>query len=272
VDRRPDEQAPPRSRTIGAALLAGVLAIAGLAGLSQGTSSCSSAGAHGKGPRPISAGEADQLAQVRLHNWQDTQAGIAGTVSEKTGKQIRFDGWIDWRRPLLYIRTAPREGTGELLIQAVPGIVAIRAMPGDQGSSKPPTVPPAENWRLRKLGLPLPKEPDPMDALVGLLLALTADHADDPNLLQQTDSQWLRQNNVDGVEVQVILGPAAMPTKKATGRGLREHGGAVAYWVDGGARLVHLETYLSPTVTARVDIDRTQKAAFTQIAALPARV
>jgi hypothetical protein len=250
-------------------LLAGVLAIVGLAGLTQGMTSCSSSGAQVRGPRPISAAEADQLAQVRLHNWQDEQAGIAGTVTERSGEQIRFDGWVDWRRPLIYIRTAPRPGTGELLIQAVPGMVAIRATPDGQRSdgSKPPGIPPEGNWRLRPLGLPLPKEPDPMDTLMGLMLALTADRADDPNLLRQTDSQWLRRDTVDKAEVQVLVGPAVMPTKKAASRGLRAHGGAVAYWVGAGAHLERLETYLSPTVIAQVDIDRAQKAEF---AAAPA--
>lgn len=282
---RPDEPEEPKKkrRTMASALLAGVLAVGGIAGLTQGMSSCSSTNEQtAKGPRPISAAEAAQLSQVRLHNWQDQKAGISGTVSEKTGKLLRFDGWIDWRRPLVYIRTAPRQGMGELLIQAVPGIVAIHAAQAGESSAdgKPPAVPPAGNWRLRPMGLPLPKEPDPIDGLIGLLFALTADHADKADLLQQTDSQWLRQDSVYGTEVEVLLGPALMPKPSPSkpsptapqspkpsstpvdGRSLKAHGGAVAYWIDAGARLERLETYLSATVTAKVDIDRSQKAEF----------
>jgi hypothetical protein len=50
-------------------------------------------------------------------------------------------------------------------------------------------------------------------------------------------------------------------------KSLKAHGGAVASWIAAGARVERLETYLSPTVSATIDIDRTQQPDLTAVQA-----
>lgn len=168
--------------------------------------------------RPLTAVEAGKLADVRLHNYEDQRATISGVVAGKDPdgkpKDVRFAGWIDWRRSLLYVRTAERKGMPGLLIQAMPGIIAIRAEDRPSATAEPPTEPPTGSWRVRPLGLPVPEKPDPLDGLIAVLLQLGSAKADNPDLLRDLQTQWLRSDTVDGTPVEVLLGPAVIPTQK----------------------------------------------------------
>jgi len=300
---------PNRRRKIVTFLLAGCMALGAVAGLSQSMTSCSAPKTEPvASARPLNAVEAGKLADVRLHNFEDGRAAVSGLIGGKVEgkdganeKEVRFHGWIDWRRPLLYIRTAEREGMPGLLIQAVPGIIAIRAEEKAAPTAEPPAIPPAGNWRVRPLGLPVPEKPDPVDGLIALLFSIAAQHADDPELLRGTESQWLRHDTLEGTPVEVLLGPANIPTAAPSPSGsaspwesatpsssaipnpvkglnpaalqspasspsaapdpksLLAHGGPVAYWVDGNARVRRLEALLADETRARVDFDREQR-------------
>lgn len=299
------EPAPNRRRKIATVVLTGCLALAGVAGLSQGMASCSSPKAEPEGkPRSLNAVEAGKLAEFRLHNHEDGRAAISGLVGSRD-EEITFRGWVDWRRPLVYLRTAGRAGEPGLLLQAVPGVIAIRAETKAGGPAQPPAEPPAGNWRVRPLGLPMPDAPDPMDALIGLILNAAAGKADNPELLRGLQTQWLRHDAFEGTAVEVLLGPAVMPTAapspsvkagptelhygptlepvrvepspsstpsgtaspspKPDPNSLLAHGGPVAYWLDGTARLRRLEVMLTDTFRARVDFDRTQRPDLTAV-------
>jgi len=286
---------PNRRRKIATFLLAGCLALGAVAGLSQGVTACSAPKPEPvASARPLNAVEAGKLADVRLHNFEDGRAAVSGLIGSKD-KEVSFHGWIDWRRPLVYIRTAQREGMPGLLIQAVPGLVAIRAEQKAASNAEPPAIPPTGNWRVRPLGLPVPQKPDPMDGLIALLFSIAAQHADEPELLRGIESQWLRHDTLDGTPVEVLLGPATIPTaapspsssvtpwQSATPaptkglnpaalqsptpspsaapdpKSLLAHGGPVAYWVDGNARVRRLEALLADDIRARVDFDRQQR-------------
>ncbi|MCP2328064.1 hypothetical protein HDA40_006571 [Hamadaea flava] len=211
---------PNRRRKIATVLLAGCLVVGAVAGLSQGMTSCSGPDEAADAPkaRPLTAVEAGKLADVRLHNYEDQRATISGVVAGKDPdgkpKDVRFAGWIDWRRSLLYVRTAERKGMPGLLIQAMPGIIAIRAEDTPSATAEPPTEPPTGSWRVRPLGLPVPEKPDPLDGLIAVLLQLGSANADDPDLLRDLQTQWLRSDTVDGTPVEVLLGPAVIPTQK----------------------------------------------------------
>ncbi|NUT35601.1 MAG: hypothetical protein HOV79_21315 [Hamadaea sp.] len=319
------EPAPNRRRKIATVVLTGCLAVAAVAGLGQGLASCSSPKAAPETkPRPLNAVEAGKLAEFRLHNHEDGRAAVRGVVGSRD-EEIAFRGWVDWRRPLVYLRTAGRKGEPGLLLQAVPGVIAIRAetaTPAEGAAAPPPARPPAGNWRVRPLGLPMPDAPDPMDALIGLILTAAATEADNPDLLRGLQTQWLRHDALDGTAVEVLLGPAVMPTAapspsgsaaasptelhynqalepvrvpssasptrpaptpttkttptaKATAspsprpdpNSLLAHGGPVAYWLDGGARLRRLEVMLTDKFRARVDFDRSQRPELTAVEA-----
>ncbi|NUR74277.1 MAG: hypothetical protein HOU81_26000 [Hamadaea sp.] len=210
---------PNRRRKIATVLVAGCLALGAVAGLSQGMTACSGPDKSADAPkaRPLTAAEAGTLAGVRLHNYEDQRATVSGVVAGKDPdgkpKDVRFAGWIDWRRSLLYVRTAERKGMPALLIQAMPGIMAIRAEDKPSATAEPPAEPPTGNWRVRPLGLPVPEQPDPLDSLVAVLLQLSATKADNPDLLRDLQTQWLRKDAVDGTAVEVLLGPATIPMK-----------------------------------------------------------
>jgi hypothetical protein len=297
---------PNRRRKIATVLLAGCLGLGAVAGLTQGMTSCSGAKKEPAAaqPRPLTAVEAGKLAGVRRNNYDDGRATVSGMVDGKDPdgrpKEVRFAGWIDWRRSLLYVRTAERRSMPGLLIQATPGIIAIRAEDKPSATAEPPIVPPSGNWRVRPLGLPIPEKPDPLDGLVAVLLNLSAPSADNPDLLRDLQTQWLRKDAVDGTPVEVLVGPATIPTQTGTQsptaspskssskpalkpaavpsaspaptrtpdpHSLLAHGGPVAYWVDGTARVRRIEALLADDVRARVDFDRTRRPELTAIAA-----
>lgn len=200
--------------------------------------------------RPLSAEEAARLARVRQLNWQDGRAGVRATVGTGGG-QVYLTGWVDWRRPMVYLARSGPEGTVTELVQAVPGMVATRpAGPPAAGPSPaatpaptptatpaetpaatrspevvdphppPPRQPPADGWRLRRPGedgpAGAPQAPGTIDALAVLLLTVTAEEPDAAALLAASESQWLRRDRTAGHEVDVLLGPAIPPTPSPT--------------------------------------------------------
>ncbi|HEY8473622.1 MAG TPA: hypothetical protein VIL37_13435 [Natronosporangium sp.] len=246
--------------------------------------------------RPLSAEEATRLATMRQHNWQDARAGVRATIG--TGaEQVHLAGWVDWRRPMVYLaRSGPTPGEIAELIQAVPGLIAVRpgepapAEPtpepeptGSPGAGtdpsagpelidpypKPPATPPADGWRLRQPGADgapgAPAAAGTIDALAVLLLTIAAEEPDAAELLAETESQWLREDRTAGYEVDVLLGPAILPGAPLPGppapgsqppETLAALGGAVQYWLDRDARLHRLDALLATDTPVRVDLDR----------------
>jgi hypothetical protein len=257
--------------------------------------------------RPLSAEEATRLANMRQLNWQDARAGVRATVGDGA-ERVHLAGLVDWRRPMVYLaRTGATPGTIAELVQAVPGLVAVRAGdpagPGDPPATGPsaapdpvpsptaariidpypvpPLEPPADGWRLRLPGEEGPAgaaaAPGTIDSLAVLLLTVAAEQADVPELLAETESQWLRRERVAGYEVDVLLGPAIPPTAPQPGPpapgvapagSLAALGGAVQYWLDGEARLHRLDALLAANTPVRVDLDRDDGSAPAPLAML----
>src|SRR2546423_767002 len=154
------------------------LAAAAVVGLMNGLASCLPD--HGKADRsrPVSTAEAQRLAGVRLRDQQDGHVGFRATVGPP-GAAVRLTGWVDWRRPLLYLGSvADRPGPADGLVQVVPDLVAARL--GRLGSADdpyppPPAQPPTEGWRVRP---PAPHSParTPPDSLFAPLPGPPADH------------------------------------------------------------------------------------------------
>jgi hypothetical protein len=269
-----------RGRRIAALLIAGCLAAGAVALLGQQLlPALGGPGEQAEPARPISAEEAARLARMRKHNYDDHRAGVRATIG--TGPAaVHLAGWVDWRQPMVYLaRSGPEPGKIAELVQAVPGLVATR--PGDPPTTDPqstlvdphpppPPEPPARGWSLRSLSSSGPAG-DPasagtLDALVQLLLTVTADEPDSPTALAGTESQWLRQDQTAGYEVDVLLGPAIPPSEPPADTSLASMGGAVQYWLDGHGRLHRLDALLAPEVP--VDLDRADRTAPTVLDAL----
>src|SRR5256885_3582800 len=152
------------------------MAAAAVVGLVNGLASCSPRSRPPDRGRPIAMAEAQRLATVRLRDQRDGHAGFRATVGGP-GAAVHLTGWVDWRRPLLYLGSVgDRPGPADGLVQAVPDLVAAR--PGPVGSAddpyhRPPADPPTRGWRGRP---PCPRPPPgaPLPRLFALLLQMCA--------------------------------------------------------------------------------------------------
>lgn len=276
----------PRRRIVNL-LVAGMLIAGVVAALNSGLIACSSSKPNGS--RPLKEAELNRLAAMRMHNFSDGGAGITGTIGV-AGKQTAVDGWVDWRRALIYLSAST--GGSTALVQARPGVVAIR--PGDPAApitGQPPKQPPADGWRVRPINL-AGEQKAPLDSLLAFLFMVARDQPDRADLLAPLKNEWVRRDTTQGTEVDVLLGPAVLPIAPATAtptpspeptpssspsakpldpNALDSHGGAVGYWLDGGGRLRKVETLLAPSMPTAIDFLRDAKPEFTAIDALGGR-
>jgi hypothetical protein len=211
----------PRRRVL-SIIITACLGIAGVAGLTQGLRGCSRS-AESEAGRPLNGAELHKLAGMRVHNYTDGRAGLSGEIATPDGT-FAFAGWVDWQRALIYLATSnPRSSGSKVLIQAMPGMVAYRSgpLPATDASpapdpALPPPTPPADNWRVRPFGVLIDDKPDPIDGLIGLIFSVAAKQADRVDLLQLTESSWLRADTYLDTPVEVLMGPAVIPTQPWT--------------------------------------------------------
>lgn len=77
-------------------------------------------------PRPLSAAEAQRLAEMRLANHRDGRAGLTAVVGAADA-QMRVTGWVDWHRRVIYASVdGPVAGRDRGLVQAAPRTLAVR--------------------------------------------------------------------------------------------------------------------------------------------------
>ncbi|MFB9239017.1 hypothetical protein ACFFWC_26400 [Plantactinospora siamensis] len=211
------------------------------------------------GTRPLTAAEARRLGAMWPTNLRDGTVVVHATLN-RSGRPVRLGGWVDWRRRLGYLAVdGPGAGPDRGLVQAAPGVLAHRPPPVPAGRpGLPPPAPPADGWQVRRLA---PAARD-LDALLALLFGLATDR-DGADMLARVPARWLKPDRIDGLPVDVLLGPALPeapggPAGQLTPApsGLAELGGPVRYWLDRDARLHRLEATLPGAVPARVDLDR----------------
>jgi hypothetical protein len=229
--------------------------------------------AHTETTRALSAAEARRLAAMRVTNYRDGRAGVHATVGSH-GRQLQLAGWVDWTRALLYLTVDGPGDRQRALLQAVPGVIATRPVSAAANVDLPPAVPPADDWRVRRL-VAGPQSP-PLDSFVSLLFAIAADRPDAAELLERGEARWLGHENTGGTTVDVLLGPA-VPILPSASVGPGVPPSAVAtdkpmgYWLDGDARLRRLAAVLTGDVTVQVDFDRAARPELAAIDALGGR-
>lgn len=243
-----------------AVVVAGGLALGSAASLAGGLVPRHPPAAPSVQGRPLSTVEANRLASMRLHNFQDGRAGLRGTLGYP-GAQIRLTGWIDWQRPLTYLSvTGPTPGPADGLVQATPGLIALRS--GRVGQEQPPAQPPEDGWRVRPYHRTDPH--GPLDAALALLLALAANQVDDVSLIDGR-ARWLQTEVVDQARVDILLGPGAATDSATLGPAIADpgsltwSGAAVRYGLDTHARLHRVETVVDGNVPLLVDFDRADR-------------
>lgn len=243
------------------------LALASAAGLAGGLVSRRGATAPRDQGRPLSAVEANRLATMRLHNFQDGRAGLHGTLGYP-GAQVDLTGWIDWQRPLAYLAvTGPTPGPADGLVQAAPDVIALR--PGRPDEDRPSAQPPPGGWRVRPYQRTGP-DANPLDAALTLLFALAANQVDGVGPIDGR-ARWLGTEVVAQARVDIVLGPGVLDDSADPGLALAEpgsltwSGAAVRYGLDADARLHRVETVLAGNVPMRLDFDRTDRPALTAV-------
>jgi hypothetical protein len=276
----------PRRRRLSVITLALLTAFTGL-------QACTAGG--GRQPaRPLNDGEITRLAEMRMHNFGDARAGVRGTVGRQSA-QISVNGWIDWRRALIYLSVSSAAQGGVALVQARPGVLAIRpetTQPGkpsptssnSAATGSPPVQPPADGWRVRPINLS-DKQQTPLDNLLAFLFLIASERPDRTDLLKKLNTRWVRQDRTQNIDVDVILGPATMPETEPPQPGpssspssaapnpftLGNYGGAVGYWLDAEGRLRKLETLLATNMPAAIELVRDDRTEIHAIDALGGR-
>ncbi|OLB73887.1 MAG: hypothetical protein AUI14_25085 [Actinobacteria bacterium 13_2_20CM_2_71_6] len=236
-----DNNTANRHRTRAVIALFG-MAAAAVVGLANGLASCAPHARPADPGHPVSMAQAQRLASVRL-------------------------------------RAGPADG----LVQAVPELVAVRlgrSGTADDPYPPPPANPPTDGWRVRRLSADGPAG-SPFDSLFSLLFSMRSTGPDDTAALAATGARFLRRDLLTGVPVDVIAGPAALPSPapvligprpaarpSPSGLPFAADGGQVTYWLDDASRLRRLDALLRKDLPVRIDFARDDRTAPAAIGAL----
>jgi hypothetical protein len=259
---------------LGALLFGGILTMNGLVACSPRTQAAAA------DTRPVNSAEAARLAGVRLVDYRTGHVGVRVTIGSGANA-VHFTGWVDWRRPLIYLNSLGQSpGPADGLLQAIPGVVAVRpgryipaasAHPSAAAIDPfpaPPVQPPPTGWQIRPI-----TPGSPVDTMIALLFALRSPAADDPAQIAAIGTQFVDTDEIGGVPVDVLDGAAVPPAKPAAESAkptpsmpsasssaalpFAAHGGQVRYWVDAQSRLLRAEALVDPKTMLRIDFDRT---------------
>jgi hypothetical protein len=222
--------------------------------------------------RPVTTAEAERLAGVRLADLTLGHAGITVTIGSGA-TAVHMTGWVDWRQPLIYLNSlGTSAGPNDGLIQAIPGVVAVRpgrylpavATKQYDPYPAPPAVPPPTGWQVRPI-----VAGSAIDTTITLLFALRAATKDDAGQIAAIGSKFVGTDEIGGDPVDIIDGaaippapssaPTPTPAPSTSTLPFAAEGGQVRYWVDGRSQLLRAEALVNPTTSLEIDFDRTDR-------------
>lgn len=205
-----------------------------------------------RGPRPLTAAEADRLAITRFDNYRGTGVRFRTSVSSAQGP-LTLVGDVDYRRKLGYALVS---GAGSALILQWDETRLV-AWPASSAATVPPAGPPSSGGSGRALA----PTSTTVDAVLAVLLQLGQDRPDNAQLTARNGARWLRSATLEGRTVDVIEGPHARQGGSA---------GAVTYWIDRTGRMLRVDVRLGGgTQTTRISLDAGAFRRFARSAQLP---
>jgi hypothetical protein len=283
----PRRRTPPKSsagkpkRLVALAALAAMVVAGLIAG--NGLVSCANRPATPKAvSRPVTVAEATRLAGVRLADYTDGHSGVRITIGTGLGA-VHLTGWVDWKQPLIYLNSlGVRPGISDGLVQAIPGVIAVRVgryapASGSDPYPAPPVPAPPTGWQIRPYALG-----SPIDTMVTLLFALRSASTDSAAQIAAIGTKFVGTDEIGGDPVDVMDGAAVPPpapatpkavngpqaasaSPSATGLPFAAQGGQVRYWVDARSRLLRAEALVNPTTPLEIDFNRADKTVPTGI-------
>jgi len=174
--------------------------------------------------RALTDEEAGRVATMRLNAYRSKNVAFSAILAD-ADVTIRITGWLDTVNHQGYGLVTPPQGQRFLILWDAETVSAQ-----DFAGTTPPLPSPPTGWESTGL-----RASDSVLAAAQLLLiSLSNDRADNPQLLIQNGAQWQRSDTVDGDRVDVVSGPLS---NGATVSNLR-------YWVDDRATLRKLEARL----------------------------
>ncbi|WP_161972392.1 hypothetical protein [Glaciihabitans arcticus] len=176
------------------------------------------------GPLALTGEQSERLAIARFRNFDAGVRAIDVTVPADSG-ELELVGWFDYAGGVGYAAVSSANKPAGL-IWWTHELVATRSIPVD--SALLPL--PADGWESG----PLDPSSTSLANAVAVVASLGSDRPENPQLLAQTDAAWLRTDEVDGVDVDVFIGPSGdSATSAPEDSALRAR-----YWLDDSGLLL----------------------------------
>lgn len=194
-------------------------------------------------PRRLTSDEADRLAVVRFNNYRAKVLSVEGTVNGESGSAATLRGWVDTVDHTGYGLVSSGRG-GQFL--SFWDSTSVNAQ--DFRGTDPPLPRPDSGWDSTTLA------PDDSELAAAqlMLISLSNDRPDNPQLLLQGGATWVGSGTVNGSDVDIMTGPMA---PNATVSNIR-------YWVDGDGRLMRLQARLDGRTWSDFDFTAASEVTF----------
>ena len=182
-------------------------------------------------PTGLTSEQAERLAVTRFRNFDAGVRTIEVTVPTTEVGEISLSGWFDFAQGVGY---ASVKNGGTVWWSA--DTVAFRDVPSPEAELP---LPP-DQW----VSYPLDPSSNPLAAALALVAELGFDRPDNPQLLAQSDAALLRPDTVDGVDVDVFIGPSSSAAAESSATDTRAR-----YWIDDTGLMLRFEAPKGAAVT-----------------------
>lgn len=210
---------------------------------------CSSSGHKSQNPdrasRSLTSSEAERLAVMRFNAYDAKMRSVDATIIDPNAI-LTLRGWIKTTTPAAYALVTPSDAQGPASFLTLWTAKEISAAP--YAGTVAPRPAPTTGWQSTDLK----GDDSALAAAQLLIIGLSSDRPDNPQLLLQSTAQWLRKDTVGGVSVDVISGPVSSGT---TSSGLR-------YWIDERGNLMRAEARLDGQHWSTFDFADTPNVTF----------